>query len=318
MTQFSLQQLPWLADSFQRFVDQTRLDKSSHAQLLKIDTALGGHVLSKALAQVVVCQSISSAGACGLCKSCLLFSAGNHPDVHYIHADGNQIKVDQIRALCQSLTSTAQQGGKRVAVIFNSERLNLAAANALLKTLEEPGDGVMILLHTDSGSQLLPTITSRCQLLPFTIPSRQQIHQWLLEQQLIPSGVDGSKIHDVTWCLRVLGGPLKLAESLSSGHYQQLLTYRQDWAESLHSGHLAASLISISEQQIIDALNVLYLYLRHYVLKSNDTNPLNSAKVVELAGNVMQMCQKLSTMPNINAVSLCQYYVLEFKKIVSH
>ncbi|WP_373293682.1 DNA polymerase III subunit delta' [Shewanella saliphila] len=328
MSDYQLAQLPWLADAHQRFVDVHYRGKNSHAHLLNVDNALGGVVLANACAETVLCQQLTPVGACGQCKSCLLLSANNHPDLHVVKPDGNQIKVDQIRLLCQSLTQTAQQGGARVALITDVERLNIAAANALLKTLEEPGNDVVLILQTNHTSQLLPTITSRCHTLAFNAPDKQQIQQWLAQQHLLPAPNEQGKTHDVTWCLSVVGGPLSLAESLRSKHYQQLLTYRQDWAQSLQSGHLTNSLLTLTEQQIVDALNVLYLYLRQYVLKSNSKmqlqgkpalqlNPLVQGKLIEFAGTVMQMCQKLQTMPSVNTQALCQQYILTFKQLTN-
>ncbi len=211
-----------------------------------------------------------------------------------------------------------------MAIIVNAERLNLAAANALLKTLEEPGDDVVLILQTNASAQLLATITSRCQTLKFVEPTKLDIQHWLAAQQLLPAANAEGKTHDVTWCLSVVGGPLALANSLSSQHYQQLLTFRQDWAHSLKTGHLSASLLKVSEQQIVDALNVLYLYLRQYVLKSSKVkadrqplNPLVQAKVIDLGGQVMKMCHKLETMPSVNTQALCQQYVLAFRKLTN-
>ncbi|WP_137226925.1 DNA polymerase III subunit delta' [Shewanella sp. MEBiC00475] len=325
MSDYQIDQLPWLADPHQRFVDQYYRGKSSHAHLFNIDKALGGDKLAKVAAQAVLCQHLTPVGACGQCKSCLLLTAGNHPDLYVVEPDGNQIKVDQIRQLCKALTQTAQQGGARVAIIINAERLNLAAANALLKTLEEPGDDVVLILQTNTSAQLLATITSRCQTLKFVKPTKLAIHDWLSEQKLLPAANSEGKMHDVTWCLSVVGGPLALANSLTSQHYQQLLTFRQDWAQSLKTGHLSNSLLKVSDQQIVDALNVLYLYLRQYVLKSNKIksnnanhqtlNPVFQAKIIELAGRVMNMCHKLETMPSVNTQALCQQYVLAFRQL---
>ena len=167
MTDYALSQLPWLHTPFERFAQLCNQNHHSHAQLLPVDEALGGYQLANEMAQMALCLNKTPEGACQQCKSCLLYQAGNHPDVHWVRKDGAQIKVDQIRELCQSLLHTAQQGGARVAVIENSERMNTAAANALLKTLEEPGDNTLLILQTDTPASLLPTITSRCQKIAF-------------------------------------------------------------------------------------------------------------------------------------------------------
>ncbi|MBR9727842.1 DNA polymerase III subunit delta' [Shewanella intestini] len=312
---YQLEQLPWLTGVYHRFNEQVVAKSYSHASLLNISRAMGGELLANTMAKDVLCDNISQHGACGQCKNCLLISAGNHPDLHTIVPDGHQIKVDQIRQLCQQLTQTAQQGGRRVALIFSAEKLNLAAANALLKTLEEPGKDTLLVLQVNHGGRLLPTITSRCQNMAFTAPSRQAIQQWLISQSIALPVNSQQKAVDVTWCLSVVGGPLELAKSLQNGHYQRLLNYRQDWIKSVNEGFLSGSLLSLSEDQIIDALNVFYLFLRQYMLKDKKTSPFIQANIVKLAGEVMHMCQKLSNMPSVNTAALCQQYVLSFRQL---
>lgn len=317
MTDYTLTQLPWLATAFERFAKLCYQNQHSHAQLIPVDIALGGIELATEMAKMALCIDKTPLGACGICKACLLCKAGNHPDLHWVRSDGNQIKVDQIRELCRSLLHTAQQSGARVAVIEQSERMNIAAANALLKTLEEPGANTLLLLQTDTPASLLPTITSRCQKISFTHPTKTHITDWLDALDLLPIANAQGQRHDVTWCLGVVGGPLKLAASLQSQHYPQLLEYRQDWSTSLQSGHLQNSLLKLTDIQIIDALKVLYLYLRQYVLKSNKLNPLIQSKLIELAGDVMHMTHKLATMANVNTQALCQNYVLKFRHVLA-
>lgn len=311
---FDVLTLPWLDMPRQAFLTQLQSHQIPHAQLVGIDSAYGGELLSVFMARAAMCLQPKAVGACGLCKSCQLFDAGNHPDFYQIEADGNQIKVDQIRELCTRLTATAQQSGRRVALIHHSERLNSAAANALLKTLEEPGKDTLLLLHSDTPARLMATISSRCQRLPFVAPSKALIKNWLMQQCQIQE--------DVTWCLSVVGGPLTLAKSLVAegtqpSRYQVLLQFRKDWAQSLSSGHLCASLLTISELQIIDALKVLYLLLRQILLKNSHQDAFIQAQIGNLAAKIMGMCHNLSTMPTVNYLGLCQSYVLEYKEITN-
>lgn len=311
---FDVLNLPWLDVPRQAFLSQLHTQKVPHAQLIGIDSAYGGELLSVFMARAAICSQLTPAGGCGFCKSCQLFDVGNHPDFYQIKADGYQIKVDQIRELCGRLSATAQQGGRRVAIIHHSERLNSASANALLKTLEEPNKDTLLLLHSDTPSRLMATISSRCQRLPFVTPSKTLIKNWLIQQCQTQE--------DVTWCLSVVGGPLTLADSLHSdgtspSRYQTLLGFRKDWTQSLSSGHLCASLLAISEQQIIDALKVLYLLLRQVLLKYSNQDALVKAQIGNLAAKIMGMCHSLSVMPSVNYVGLCQSYVLEYKKITN-
>lgn len=316
MTDYSISALPWLEDISHNVVAQLMANTLSHAHVLAIDTQLGGQVLARHMAKSAMCLSLTAQGPCQVCKACLLISAGNHPDLHELYPDGQYIKVDQVRGLCRALTSTAQQGGKRVAILYQSERMNTASANALLKTLEEPGNDVFLLLQTDLASGLLATIKSRCQFLSITPPSSPAVNDWLSGQDLLPKPIDGKKAGDVTWCLSVVGGPLKLAESLRSGHYQTLVTYRSEWGQSLASGHLCGSLATLKESELIAALQVLYLYLRHFVLKSNDINAFTQAQIISLAATVMDMCHKLTGMAAVNAQGICLNYLLKFRQVI--
>nr|WP_242620271.1 DNA polymerase III subunit delta' [Shewanella maritima] len=309
-------ELPWLSAMTQQFYRQVVDEHYSHAYMLNADKAYGGELQASVMAQAVLCYNPSEQGACGHCKSCQLIAAGSHPDLHLVAPDGHQIKVDQIRQLCSSLSQTAQQGGRRVAVIHQAERLNLAAANALLKTLEEPGQETLIILQVNHGAQLLATIKSRCQALEFTRPNKAQLLSWLGALNIQLPLDKNDKPQDVTWCIGILGGPIALVDSLANGRYQQLLAYRQDWALAAKQGYVSGELSKVSEEQIIDALNVFYLYLRQYVLKNTKTSPFIQAKIISLAGEVMQMCQRLSSMPNVNTTALCQQYIISFRQLI--
>lgn len=315
---FEAAQLPWLAQPMQAFLAQLQQQKIPHAQLVGIDAAYGGGLLSHFMAGAAMCtQPVLGVGACGVCKSCQLFTAQNHPDFYQIEADGNQIKVDQIRQLCTRLTSTAQQSGRRVAVIHHSERLNTASANALLKTLEEPGKDTLLILQSDTPARLMATISSRCQRIPFVMPERGVIKQWLAQTSTLEPSQG-----DVTWCLSVVGGPLALAESLRSdgvqvSRYQQLLQYRKDWSQSLASGHVCDSLLNLNDTQIGEALKVLYLLLRQAMIKNSQLDAFIKMQIGELAAKIMLMCHSLSTTASVNSLALCQGYVLEYRKITN-
>ena len=142
-------------------------------------------------AQSLLCVSPDGNGQpCGHCRHCQVFLAGNHPDLQLIapEADSksNEIKVDRIRDLAEGASLTAKTGGHKLVIIRPADRMNNAAANSLLKTLEEPTANTVLLLLTDRPSRLLPTIRSRCQRFAFALPNREEALTWL--QQRIRSG----------------------------------------------------------------------------------------------------------------------------------
>ena len=117
--------------------------------------------------------------ACGQCRSCRKILSETHPDVHWISPSGSYIRVDQIRELCQRLALKPYEAKKRLAVIADAHTLNPEAGNTLLKILEEPPEQTVFVLTARQGSDLLPTILSRCRHLRFNPISREGIQNYL-------------------------------------------------------------------------------------------------------------------------------------------
>jgi DNA polymerase-3 subunit delta' len=132
--------------------------------------------------------NLKTMDACGVCKSCRKIAAGNHPDIIRIQPTGPFIKIDQIRALLQTLAMKPYEAKTRVAILSEAQAMNAAASNALLKILEEPPSRSMLVLTATQKSDLLPTIVSRCQHVGFNPIPEEKIAAWLknkhgLEQQ---------------------------------------------------------------------------------------------------------------------------------------
>ncbi|WOT03795.1 DNA polymerase III subunit delta' [Shewanella youngdeokensis] len=300
--------LPWLKAAHDGFIAQLNRQQVAHAYLVGLDAGYGGEMLALDMAGAALCSQIGQSGACGNCKSCQLQSANSHPDFYQIEADGSQIKVDQIRTLCQKLTSTSQQGGRRVAVILNCERLNQASANALLKTLEEPGKDIVLLLQANMPSRLMATISSRCQRIQVKIPTRLEVKTWL---------ADALKVSDdFSWCLPVVGGPLALVSAVESGRYQTLLDFRKAWAQSLSSGHLCDTLQIVTEKQVSDAIKVLYLVLHRKLIKDQNLDPLKRTALAAFCADVMQQEKRLSVMSTVNSLGLFEGLIIEYTKLI--
>ncbi len=113
--------------------------------------------------------------ACGECTACRKIAADRHPDVLRVAPSGLQIKIDQIRSLCQSLAMKPYEARMRVAIVAEAHRMNPAAGNALLKMLEEPPDRTVLILTAPQTADLLPTIVSRCQHIRFKPIARRHL-----------------------------------------------------------------------------------------------------------------------------------------------
>ena len=212
--------MPWLEEAWQAAVAQR-----GHALLLYGPPQVGQFELGLMLAQTWLCEQPRPVGAadaaqrpCGHCEGCRLLKAGAHPDFRLLVPDslraslgleleaageseaaegtaaggkgksaGRDIRVGDVRAAIDWTHQTASRGGLKVLMFHPAHRLNLIAANALLKTLEEPPAPVRVVLTAEDPQLLLPTLRSRCQRLALRVPASEQALAWL-EQQGVHGG----------------------------------------------------------------------------------------------------------------------------------
>ncbi|WP_395787115.1 DNA polymerase III subunit delta' [Aquimonas sp.] len=190
---------PWQQRAFERALASLDSGRLGHGLLVCGPAKLGKRALVDAIVARLLCQDASGAQpACGHCRACKLQQAGTHADAYRISfalndkgEPRNVIVVEQIRDLGQKISLTAQLGGAIVSVIDPAEALNANAANALLKTLEEPQDGRYLILVSDTPYRLPATIRSRCQRIELRPPPLEEARAWLAGQ-----GIDGSRIDE--------------------------------------------------------------------------------------------------------------------------
>ncbi len=171
---------PWQTDVWQQL---TGRPQHAHAYLLHGPQGIGKRALAERFMAFLLCQSPVSGQPCGRCKACLLLAAGTHPDNFILEPEeaDKAIRVDQVRQLVEFVVQTAQLGGRKVLLLEPAEAMNLNAANALLKSLEEPSGNTVMLLISHLPSRLLPTVKSRCVQQACPVPSQAQSLAWLDE-----------------------------------------------------------------------------------------------------------------------------------------
>jgi DNA polymerase-3 subunit delta' len=152
----------------------------AHGILIHEDPGAGGIELARWIAQRVNCAAAERA-PCGECQSCRWVAADQHPDVTRLSPEGesSQILIQPVRDLAADLALTAHGRGYKVAIVSPADAMNVFAANALLKTLEEPPARTLVLLVTSQPSRLLPTLRSRCSKLRLTGPTRAEAAAFL-------------------------------------------------------------------------------------------------------------------------------------------
>jgi len=152
----------------------------AHAYLFDGPEGVGKRLMALALSRTLLCQK---GEGCGVCASCIKVDHLNHPDLHLVTPEGTQIKIDQIRGLQKEIALRPLEAEVKICLIDGAEALNQAAANALLKTLEEPLPGTLLILLSSKPEMLLDTIHSRCQRLRFNRLPRKRL-AGILENRL--------------------------------------------------------------------------------------------------------------------------------------
>lgn len=195
-----------------------RLDQLPHALLLCGVAGVGKLRFANAFAHSLICAKPDAHGiACGSCSPCRLFLAGSHPDISRVlpEEEGKSISIDQIRTL-REFNALSSYGGHKIVVIEPAERMTMAAANALLKTLEEPAGKTLIMLVTTRPSSLPATVRSRCQRLDFAVPARTAAAAWLQQQPEAGDAKDAA-----TLLALAQGAPLRALQLQQDGALEQ-------------------------------------------------------------------------------------------------
>lgn len=181
--------MPWHATDWARLQARRQRDALPHALLLCGPAGLGKRAFAQRFVRGLLCERVQDGEACGQCRSCLLLEAGTHPDLvtlsFGLRRDGTprtEIVIEQIRELSARLAMRSQFGGWQVALIDPADAMNAAAANALLKTLEEPSARTLLVLLADAPWRLPQTIRSRCQRIEFNVPPPAEARAWLQGQ----------------------------------------------------------------------------------------------------------------------------------------
>jgi len=183
-----------------------KLDRLPHALLFHGAPGVGKLALAERFAQLLLCEKRGQGtNPCGSCEGCRWFLAGSHPDARFLEPEAlarqtaaaeegdeekpksgkqpsSEIKIEQVRALAGFVNVGSHRGGRRVAIVHPAEDMNTSAANALLKSLEEPPPGAMFLLVSHRPARLLPTIRSRCVPVPVPLPEPKAAAAWLAAQ----------------------------------------------------------------------------------------------------------------------------------------
>jgi DNA polymerase-3 subunit delta' len=240
--------MPWLRPAWDLFRERMEGERLAHAMLLHGPEGIGKSRLARLMLETLLCAEPGPEGPCGECRSCKLLVGGAHPDAFTVtfrvdpktQKRKKEILVEQIRDLIGSLSLTTTFSRRKVALVYPADAMNRNAANALLKTLEEPPGETVILLVAHEASRLPVTVRSRCQALAVPMPNDADAIAWLRSAE----GFGEGDARDAL--LSAAGAPVKAAQ------------YHRDGLVDLHRG-LSGALEALygGEDRIADVLTLV-------------------------------------------------------------
>ena len=190
--------LPWHRPVLERIVALKAQQRLPHAILLDASSEYDGAEFLWGLSMLLLCDEVSDGEPCGHCKSCEMMLANTYPDFKYLTMEYDEkkkkvnknINVAQISKLIHEVNLKGLYDKLKIFAIHPADRMNIESANRLLKTLEEPGEKVLIVLMTSKKGKLPITIRSRCQVWSLELPEKSDAQYWLLGQGMDSEVID--------------------------------------------------------------------------------------------------------------------------------
>ncbi len=315
----------WLDKHLTQWQSAIANDHKPQAVIVSGQAGMGKHEFLNVVVANLMCRKVTD-GHCGNCQNCTLQKQNHHPDVQLVEPDKNVIKVKMIRELTEFFTSTPHCSDYKIAVINQADCMNVAAANALLKVLEEPPSRGILFLVTAHKHQLMPTIRSRCIAIDIAVNQTEKaaLPAWLQQN----SGVSAE--HSVQDALLLSDYQPKTALNLLAEKH--LLDF-EGYIDELYAAFTAQKPVTQVAKYLLEnmhstswpLLQRYYLQLAKSVLgqKSHEVlpdHPLNllikkSPKVVHIIMKVTELTQlfMLNLQTQIKAQLLLEAMLLEIK-----
>ncbi len=270
-----------------------RSGETAHAYLFEGIEGCGKLTTALAFVEAAFCGRDDG---CGTCPSCRKMATLQHPDLHLVEPDGAFIKIDQIRDLQRELVLRPIETPLKACIIRDADRLNPAAGNALLKTLEEPpGNALMILLTTNLDG-VLPTVRSRCQLLRLApLPER------LIEEQLLAAGRDQAAARlAASLAGGSLGKALEEDEAVSVDRSSLLERLRTLSLSDTAPLFAAAEEMAANREEAMEQLEVLASLLRDVLLIQGGSDAVVNRDILPLLENEAARLSRERNLERIN------------------
>ncbi len=299
-------------------------NRLAHGYLFIGPDGVGKTTTARALAAGLFCSGPEAEKPCGQCSGCLKFSSGNHPDFLTIRPDGAGIKIEQVRSLKKALSFSPLEADRRIVLIEDVQTMGRPAGNSLLKFLEEPPPNNLLLLVASDSEPILPTIISRCQLIPFTPLTTEQTVEVILDRnpELGPEEARALAV--------LAAGCPGQAQALQS---EDLLVLRSQCIEALTAGadgeaelveqalDLAGKMAELKEglDILFDLLALFFKEIMISLLSQNAPVADSDSRAVRERWNLQQLSDKIQVVDearrqlarNCNRGLVCEVLLLE-------
>lgn len=279
--------------------------KLSHAYLFEGIDGTGMKETALALVESVFC---GESEGCGKCPSCRKIAEGNHPDLHIVRPEGMHIKIDQIRDLRKALSFRPYEADKKACIIEDAERMNVSAANAFLKTLEEPPGDALLILLTSHVESLLPTIRSRCQQISFSPLSNEAIEATLTKE--------GADVKPSRIAAAMAGGDLARARELLAGDHLQERKRFLERAVGLSCSDIiplfeSAEEYASNKENIIYLIDLLMLFWRDILFLHTGNGEISNSDLLPLLKEKADQFTLDQVMENLELINRIRHSVMK-------
>ncbi len=297
---------PWLRPDFEQLVASYQSGRGHHALLIHALPGMGDDALIYALSRFMLCQTPEGHKSCGHCRGCQLMQAGTHPDYYVLAPEKGKttLGIDAVREVSEKLYEHARLGGAKVVWIQDAALLTDAAANALLKTLEEPPAQTWFFLACREPARLLATLRSRCRLHHLAPPAENYASAWLAREVTMSQDA-------ILSALRLCAGSPGAAETLlQEEHWAQRQALCQATEAALNSGDWFAMLPALNHDRVAERLQWLCALFLDALKLQQGATLLTNVDVPLLVQNMARQLRSETLHALLHAVFTCREQLL--------
>ncbi|ASV54998.1 DNA polymerase III delta prime subunit [Lelliottia jeotgali] len=297
---------PWLRPHFDQLISSYQAGRGHHALLIQALPGMGDDALIYAMTRFLMCQQPEGNKSCGKCRGCQLMQAGTHPDYYTLEPEKgkNSLGIDAVREVSEKLYEHARLGGAKVVWLKDAALLTEAAANALLKTLEEPPVNTWFFMSCREPGRLLATLRSRCRLHHLAAPQEAWALTWLEREVTV------SQDAALTALRLSSGAPAAALELLQKETWAQRTQLCDSLSAALESRDWLSLLSALNHEQAPARLHWLASLLLDALKLQQSAQLLSNADVWPLVNTLANHLSGAILRAILHDVSLCREQLL--------